>query len=106
MTLKLAIAGAGGRMGRMLLEAARTDPALAISAVLEHSASPLAGADAAVLTPALKGLTVRADADLALKGSDVLIDFTRPEASLGYLCLCRNPGGNSVVGTTRVNLGN
>src|SRR5258706_960860 len=100
MTLKLAIAGAGGRMGRMLLEAARTDPALAISAVLEHSASPLAGADAAVLTPELKGLTVRADADLALKGSDVLIDFTRPEASLAYLGICRNLGVNAVIGTT------
>src|SRR5258706_14475413 len=104
MTLKLAIAGAGGRMGRMLLEAARTDPALAISAVLEHSASPLAGAHAAGLTPQMKGATVRAHAGLALKGSDGVIDFTRPEASPGYFGIFWKLGGHAGNGPTRVNL--
>lgn len=100
MTLKLAIAGAGGRMGRMLLEAAGADPALAVSVALEQAASPLVGVDAGTLLPELKGLTVRADADPALDGSNVLIDFTRPEATLVYLAICKRFGVNAVIGTT------
>lgn len=100
MTIKLAIAGAGGRMGRMLLDAACADLELVVSAALEQPASPLIGADASVLLPELKGLTVRADAAAALKGCDVLIDFTRPEATLAYLTICRTLGVNAVIGTT------
>ncbi len=87
-------------MGRMLLEAAGAENGMSISALLEHAASPLVGADAAALLPALKGVTVSADAQAVLKGSDVLIDFTRPEASLAYLLVCRDLGVNAVIGTT------
>ena len=100
MTIQLAIAGAGGRMGRMLLEASQTEPTLAVSALLEHAGSPLVGTDASLLLPQLKGLTVRADALAALNGSNVLIDFTRPEATLAYLADCKAIGVNAVIGTT------
>jgi 4-hydroxy-tetrahydrodipicolinate reductase len=43
---------------------------------------------------------IRADAAEALRGCDVLIDFTRPEATLGYLAHCRRHGVNAVIGTT------
>ena len=100
MIIKLAIAGAAGRMGRMLLEAIQADASLAVSALLEHADSPLVGVDASMLSPDLKGLMVRADANAALQGSKVLIDFTRPEATLAYLAICRNIGVNAVIGTT------
>jgi 4-hydroxy-tetrahydrodipicolinate reductase len=100
MSIKLAIAGAGGRMGRMLLEAARADAGVKVAVLLEHPASPLVGTDAGVLSPELKGLRVQADAAAALPGSEVLIDFTRPEATLAYLALCRANGVNAVIGTT------
>ena len=87
-------------MGRMLLEAAHADGALKVSAALEHPASPLVGVDAGMLSPELKGMTVRADADQALGGSNILIDFTRPEATLAYLAICQRLGVNAVIGTT------
>ena len=104
MIIKLAIAGAAGRMGRMLLEAIQADASLAVSALLEHADSPLVGVDASMLSPDLKGLMVRADANAALQGSKVLIDFTRPEATLAYLAICRNIGVNAVIGTTGFSL--
>ena len=100
MTIQLAIAGAGGRMGRMLLEASQTEPTLAVCALLEHAGSPLVGSDASLLLPQLKGLMVCADAHAALKGSNVLIDFTRPEATLAYLAACKAIGVGAVIGTT------
>ncbi len=100
MTIKLAIAGAGGRMGRMLLEAAAADAEMSLSALLEHPSSPLAGANAAVLMPQIKGLAISVDAKSSLVGSDILIDFTRPEATMAYLEICRDLGVNAVIGTT------
>jgi len=40
------------------------------------------------------------DVDAALKGADVLVDFTRPEPSLVYLAACQKAGVNMVIGTT------
>jgi 4-hydroxy-tetrahydrodipicolinate reductase len=98
MSLKVAIAGAGGRMGRTLLDAAAADGSLQICAALEHAGSPLVGA--AVLQSGLSGLAIRSDAAVALEGCEVLIDFTRPEASLAYLAVCKSLGVNAVIGTT------
>jgi 4-hydroxy-tetrahydrodipicolinate reductase len=91
--LQIAIAGAGGRMGRALLEAAGSMPNAKLCAVLEHTASPLLGQNAA-------GLVIGADVDAALTHADVLIDFTRPEATLRHIEVCRKQGVNLVVGTT------
>jgi 4-hydroxy-tetrahydrodipicolinate reductase len=98
--IKLAIAGAGGRMGRALIDAASGDPQFAISGLLEHAASPLAGSDAAVLAPHLAGLKIRPDVPAAIDGCDVLIDFTRPEGTLAHLAACRAAKVNMVIGTT------
>jgi 4-hydroxy-tetrahydrodipicolinate reductase len=94
MPLKLAIAGAGGRMGRMLIEAAGTEPAVIVSAALEHAASPLIG------QAALPGVPIGADIDAALSASDVLIDFTRPEGTMAHLAACRRLGRKIIIGTT------
>jgi 4-hydroxy-tetrahydrodipicolinate reductase len=98
--IKLAIAGASGRMGRMLLEAADTDAQVRISAALEHAASPAVGHDAGEYSNNAKGVTVSADFKTALKGCDVLIDFTRPEGTLAHLAACRELGVKAVIGTT------
>jgi 4-hydroxy-tetrahydrodipicolinate reductase len=78
MTLKVAVAGASGRMGRMLIEAVEAAPDCALAGTLDI------GHDIA------KGL---ADAQ-------VLIDFTRPEGTLAYLAACRERGIKAVIGTT------
>ena len=98
-TLNLAIAGAGGRMGRMLLEAAAA-PGFAITGALEHAASPLLGHDASELALSAKGVAITADLAAGLKSAHVLIDFTRPEGTLQHIAACRAQRINMVIGTT------
>jgi len=91
--LRIVIAGASGRMGRMLIDAARADPGVVISGLLDHSSS-------AALGQQIEGHTVGANVDKALAGADVLIDFTRPEGTLAYLKACAEHEVAAVVGTT------
>ena len=98
--LNIAIAGASGRMGRALIEAVSQSADLRLSAALERPGSPFLGKDAGELVGAPCGVVIRDDAAAALAGSDVLIDFTRPEATLAHLVLCRSRGTAMVIGTT------
>ncbi|MFZ2302221.1 MAG: 4-hydroxy-tetrahydrodipicolinate reductase [Gallionella sp.] len=101
--IKIAIAGSGGRMGRALLEGVAQADDLVLHAALEHGASPLIGKDAGELFGAPCGVRISADAQAALQGADVLIDFTRPEGTLHHLDICRKLGVNMVIGTTGFN---
>lgn len=98
---RIAIAGAAGRMGRNLIEACQLAEGLQVSAALEHPDSTLLGADAGELA-GIGSLGVSLGADLgAVTGKfDVLIDFTRPAATLANLEVCRAAGRRMVVGTT------
>lgn len=101
--IKIAIAGSSGRMGRTLLEnLAQTDD-MVLHAALEHSGSSLLGCDAGTLCNTAGGVKISADVESALQGADVLIDFTRPEATLHHLDICRKLGVSMVVGTTGLN---
>jgi 4-hydroxy-tetrahydrodipicolinate reductase len=92
MPLRLAIAGAGGRMGRTLLAATEADPAVYIAAALEHPGASAVG-------ESISGAVVSDDIG-TLAGADVLIDFTRPEGTLLHLAACVERGINAVIGTT------
>lgn len=96
--LRIAIAGASGRMGRMLIDAVDQAPDLTLSAALDRDDSPLLGA----LASSRSGATVKVSSklDAALSASDVLIDFTRPEATLAHLDACASMGIKLVIGTT------
>ena len=91
--MKLVIAGAGGKMGRALIEAALADPALAVGAALDAPGSPAIGIS-------LGGVRVGADIAAALAAGDLLIDFTRPEGTLAHLAACAAAGKPMVIGTT------
>lgn len=97
---KVAIAGAGGRMGRMLIEAALASPDCRIAAALDVPSSPLLGQDAGSFAGRTVGVAISADLRAGLAAADVLIDFTRPEGTLAHLTLCREFGVRAVVGTT------
>ncbi len=99
MTQKIAIAGASGRMGRMLIEAVLTAPDLALAAALDRAGSPDLGADAGAFLGRSTGVSITSDLQ-ALAGCDVLIDFTRPEATLAHLPVCVQHGVKLVIGTT------
>lgn len=96
----IAITGAGGRMGRVLLEAANETEGLTVSAAIERAGSSLVGVDAGELVGIGKlGVTV-VDNLAEAAGFDVLIDFTRPEVTLANLAVCRERGSAMVIGTT------
>ncbi|MDH5209986.1 MAG: 4-hydroxy-tetrahydrodipicolinate reductase [Burkholderiaceae bacterium] len=97
--MKLAIAGASGRMGRMLIEAALAEPGAAVAAAFDRSGSPDLGRDCAEFLGHSTGTRVASDL-AGLAGCDVLIDFTRPEATLAHLDACVAAGVNIVIGTT------
>jgi len=98
--LNIVIAGSSGRMGHALLEATINDPELKLHAALDRDGSPYLGRDAGELFGMPCGIKVSADLPSALTGAHVLVDFTRPEASLAYLEACRAAGVGMVIGTT------
>ena len=97
---KVAVAGASGRMGQMLIEAIRASGDCQLAGALDIPASPAIGNDAAAFLGVASGVPVSADLKAGLSGSQVLIDFTRPEGTLAHLKVCRQLGVNAVVGTT------
>ena len=98
--LRIAIAGATGRMGQMLIEAVRADDALRLSGALDRADSPAIGQDAAAFAGQHTGVAITADLRQGLQGAQVLIDFTRPEGTLAHLAVCRELGVHAVIGTT------
>jgi len=96
--IKVAIAGSTGRMGKVLVDCVLAADDLVLHAALEHPDSPMVG------TAVIGGLSQKVVSDLeALKGADVLIDFTRPEGTLQHLDVCQRLGVHMVVGTTGFN---
>ena len=98
--LRIAVAGADGRMGRMLIEAVSQAPDLVLSGALARADSPALGGDATAWLGRSSGVTVTADLAQGLAGAQVLIDFTRPEGTLAHLAACLPLGVAMVIGTT------
>ncbi|HEU0289359.1 MAG TPA: 4-hydroxy-tetrahydrodipicolinate reductase [Burkholderiales bacterium] len=99
-TLKIAIAGSSGRMGRALLEVVLRSTDLKLTAALEAMGNPAVGKDAGELAGSPCGVKIGDDAAKAIAGCDVLIDFTRPEGAITHLAACRKQGVKMVIGTT------
>jgi len=97
---QVAVAGASGRMGRMLIEALRASDDCQLAGALDVAASPAIGNDAAAFLGLASGVPVLADLRAALARSQVLIDFTRPEGTMAHLRACRDLGVKLVIGTT------
>jgi len=97
---RVAVAGASGRMGRMLIEALRASGDCVLTGALDVPASPAIGSDATAFLGVASGVPITADLREGLKNADVLIDFTRPEGTLAHLGVCGELGVKAVIGTT------
>jgi 4-hydroxy-tetrahydrodipicolinate reductase len=98
---RIAISGVSGRMGRALIEACHRGPGLRLAVALDRSGSAALGQDAGELAGLGRlGVKIGDDLRAALGDFDVLVDFTRPEATLAYLDTCRAAGKKVVIGTT------
>ncbi len=100
MTHKIAIAGASGRMGQMLIDAVRAADDCTLSGALDMAGSPAIGRDAGAFSGQTTGVLITSDLRQGLQPGSVLIDFTRPEGTLEHLKACRGLGVAAVVGTT------
>ncbi len=96
--------GAGGRMGRSILGLITQEPALRLTAAVDHAASAVIGQDVGVLigTQAL-GVKVTADSRAAFASTDVVIDFSLPVATADVARACADAQVALVVGTTGLN---
>lgn len=101
MTLKIGIVGAGGRMGRQLIQAVHYAQDVELGAAFERRGSSLIGADAGEVA-GIGTIGVKIAGELAEQASnfDILIDFTRPEGTLAHLEFCQTHGKKMVIGTT------
>ncbi|WP_082549127.1 4-hydroxy-tetrahydrodipicolinate reductase [Variovorax sp. Root473] len=97
---RVAIAGASGRMGHMLIEAVRNAPDCRLAGALDIAGSAALGADAAAFLGFTSGVPIVADLRTGLQDAQVLIDFTRPEGTMAHLAVCRELGVQAVIGTT------
>jgi 4-hydroxy-tetrahydrodipicolinate reductase len=100
MTHKIAVAGASGRMGQMLIDAIRAADDCSLAGALGRAGNPSVGHDAGAQSGKPVGVLITSDLHAGLKPSDVLIDFTRPEGTLTHLKVCRELGVAAVIGTT------
>jgi len=97
---RVAIAGASGRMGRMLAQALVESADCQLAGALDVADSVHIGNDATGFLGQASGVVIKADLHAGLQHAQVLIDFTRPEGTLAHVKACREKGVKMVIGTT------
>lgn len=98
---KIAVTGAGGRMGKAIIEAIQQAEGVELGAAVERPGSSLIGADAGeVAGVGTLGVTIVDDLKAVGGDFDVLIEFTIPEVTAQHLEVCRAAGKHIVIGTT------
>ena len=98
--MKIAVVGATGRMGRMLIEAVLRDGDARLIAAIDLPGAKAIGKDAGELVGMPCGVSVTSDIEAGIAQADCLIDFTRPEGTLSHLAACRRFKIGAVIGTT------
>ena len=99
--MRLVVAGAAGRMGRMLVQVIHETPGVMLCAALEHEGSIALGQDAGLLAGAGKlNVEITSDPLEALAKADGLIDFSSPAATIAYAALAAQARIVHVIGTT------
>ena len=99
--VRIALVGVSGRMGLCLIKAAALAELAELTVAVSRSESLAVGKDAGELAGiSTLGLPVGTDLAAVVDQFDVLIDFTRPDASMAYIDICRQAGKKVVIGTT------
>ncbi|MBM7071540.1 4-hydroxy-tetrahydrodipicolinate reductase [Shewanella sp. 202IG2-18] len=99
--VRIALVGTTGRMGRVLVEAAKHDEHIQLGAAIERQGSTLIGADAGELAGVgTLHVAVNDSLDAVRDDFDVLIDFTSPESTMKHIQWCQQNHKSIVIGTT------
>ena len=99
---RIAVTGAAGRMGRVLIQAVDAAEGAELGAAIVLPGDAMEGVDAGAIAGLGKDLGVKAVSSLeaVVDDFDVLIDFTSPAATLANLKICGQHGKKIVIGTT------
>ena len=98
--IKIAVPGAGGRMGKTLIEACQASNTCELSAATERPDSSLVGADAGELA-GVGLLNVKVSPSINETADfDVFIDFTHPTVTTKHIDYCVANNRKMVIGTT------
>jgi len=98
--MKIAIAGATGRMGRMLIETVLNSADAQLVGALEHNSCPQLGEDAGSFLGKKTGVIISSHVAAVLANAEFLIDFTRPEGTMTHLAVAQKTGTKMIIGTT------
>ena len=98
--LRVAIAGASGRMGQMLAQAVTEAADCQLVGALDVASSVFIGNDATGFLGQASGVMIQSDLRVGLQNAHALIDFTRPEGTMAHVKVCRELGVKMVIGTT------
>lgn len=98
--VKIAVVGANGRMGRMIIESTLKDGEASLVAAIDQPGTPAIGKDAGELVGMPCGVQVSTDLEAGIAQAGCLVDFTRPEGTLKHLEICRRHKVGMVIGTT------
>lgn len=98
--MKIAIAGATGRMGKMLIEAVLNTADAQLVGALEHTSCSQLGEDAGAFLGKKTGVLISSDVTRVLADAQFLIDFTRPEGTMAHLAIAEKTGTKMIIGTT------
>ena len=98
--MKIAIAGASGRMGRMLIETVLDDANATLAGALDRPGSPQLGQDAGAFLGRATGVALTDDVERVFADAEFLVDFTRPAGTLEYLEAAVRHGVKMIIGTT------
>ena len=99
--INIAITGAGGRMGKTLIEAITNSDGIQLTAAIENPESALIGADVGELSGVgLNNIQVVGSLSDVINSFDVLIDFSTPTSTASNAEVCLAHKKKMVVGTT------
>src|SRR4051794_19186628 len=98
--VRMGVIGCAGRMGRMLVAEIASAEGCAVSGGTVSRGSAGLGQDIGELAGVGRsGLTAGTDAEALIHASDVLIDFTKPEATAAHAAAAASHGKPIVIGT-------
>ena len=100
--INIIVVGASGKMGQAIIKETLEDSDLNLAMAIDIKTSPRIGKDAGDLLGFESNIKISSDLVLDKSQADILIDFTRPEASMKYLDFCEKNNLGYVLGNYRI----
>src|SRR5258706_9103842 len=98
---KIIISGASGKMGRTLIGLALRDKKFNLVGAFEKESNPAVGQDIGFLVgQETRGVCVANSLESIISATQVVVDFTSPQATLRTAELCAKYKKGIVIGTT------